>query len=328
MPGATNSTLILTNAQSSTAGTYSVIISNIAGVATSSNAVITVHQPASISSQPQNLSVTLGGAATFTATVAGDAPIGVQWQFNGANIAGATNLILALTNVQTNNAGTYDLVATNEYGTAVSSNAVLTVVIPVLQVANTSSLGAESVTVPVQFVALGIENTLTFSLNFDNTILTCTGASLGSGASGAFFFTNTSQLANGHLGFSVTFTGGGTFAAGTQQVVNMNFNVPFEAAATNTTISFGDQPTARQVLNVNLVALPCAYDAGTLTLPATTYEGDVYPVPERRSVSGHRRLAGSRAAGGRVGCHCEQGGVSTFGLRTPQHIRGRANHRC
>ena len=54
--GATNSILVLTNAQSSTAGTYSVIISNIAGVATSSNAVITVHQPASISSQPQDQS--------------------------------------------------------------------------------------------------------------------------------------------------------------------------------------------------------------------------------------------------------------------------------
>jgi hypothetical protein len=276
--GATNSTLILTNAQASTAGSYSVVISNIVGVATSSNAVITVHQPVSITSQPQDQSAALDGTATFAASVGGDAPVGVQWQFNGTNIAGQTNLTLSFTNVQTNNAGTYNLVATNGYGTAVSSNAVLTVVIPVLQVANTSSTGAESVTVPVQLVALGIENTLTFSLDFSNTILTYTGASLGSGASGAFFFTNTSQLTNGHVGFSLVY-GGGTFTAGTQQVVNVNFNVPFEVAATNTTISFGDQPTARQVLNVNVTALPAAYIAGTLSLPATAYEGDVYPVP-------------------------------------------------
>jgi hypothetical protein len=184
-----------------------------------------------------------------------------------------------LTNAQTTNAGSYSLVATNGYGSVVSSNAVLMIIIPVFQLPSASSLGSEGVTVPVQLVAIGAENTLIFSLNFSNSILTYAGASLGSGASGAFLFTNTSQATNGRLGFQLVYPSGGTFAAGTQQVVNVKFNVPFEASATNTTIGFGDQPNVRQVLNANLDALPATYVAGMLTLPATAFEGDVYPPP-------------------------------------------------
>ena len=45
LTGATNASLILTNAQAASAGNYSVVVSNAAGSATSSNAVLTVAAP-------------------------------------------------------------------------------------------------------------------------------------------------------------------------------------------------------------------------------------------------------------------------------------------
>jgi hypothetical protein len=48
-----------------------------------------------------------------------------QWQFNGTNIANATNASLTLTNVQIANAGVYMVTVSNLVGVTASSNAVL-----------------------------------------------------------------------------------------------------------------------------------------------------------------------------------------------------------
>lgn len=64
---------------------------------------------------------------TFTAAAIGDVPLGYQWQFNGANIAGATNSALTLSNVATSNAGYYSVVVTNHAGTTNSRAAFLRV---------------------------------------------------------------------------------------------------------------------------------------------------------------------------------------------------------
>src|SRR5690606_31417189 len=81
--------------------------------------VITTH-PASQSSAP-------GGLVTFTAAADGDPPPTFQWQRNGINIAGATSASLTLSNVTSNDAGSYTVVATNSVGSAMSSSATLTV---------------------------------------------------------------------------------------------------------------------------------------------------------------------------------------------------------
>jgi hypothetical protein len=53
-----------------------------------------------------------------------------QWNFNGTNIAAATNATLILTNLQLNQAGNYAVLVTNAYGSLTSSNAALTLVLP------------------------------------------------------------------------------------------------------------------------------------------------------------------------------------------------------
>lgn len=83
--------------------------------------------PPSFATQPQDGSVYVGEDFQFSAAVGGTFPIRFQWKTNGVNILGATNTTLLLTNVQLANAGTYSLLASNTYGTALSSNAVLQV---------------------------------------------------------------------------------------------------------------------------------------------------------------------------------------------------------
>ena len=89
-----------------------------------------------IITQPANQTVSLGGFATFSVTVAGANPLYYQWQRNGSNvsdginISGATQRILSLTNLTVANAGTYSVIISNSLGTATSSGALLTVRFP------------------------------------------------------------------------------------------------------------------------------------------------------------------------------------------------------
>jgi len=53
-----------------------------------------------------------------------------QWQFDGTNIAGATNSVLTLSNVQFDEVGIYDVIVTNSLASVTSSNAILEVFNP------------------------------------------------------------------------------------------------------------------------------------------------------------------------------------------------------
>ncbi len=124
--GATSNPLTLTNIQFGSAGQYSVVVSNASGVASSSNASLTV-VPLLISPQPQDQIVTVGGTASFTPGVVGTGPFSYQWRKEGYPILGVTNLTYSFGNAQLSNAGAFTLVASNAYGAATSSVARLTV---------------------------------------------------------------------------------------------------------------------------------------------------------------------------------------------------------
>ena len=124
--GATNSLLTLTNVQSYNEGEYSVVVSSLYDSITSSNATLTV-TPSSpiITTQPTIQVLTANFNVNIFATVIGSLPLTYQWQFNGTNIDGATNNTITLMNVQSTNAGYYNVIATNLYGSITSSNATL-----------------------------------------------------------------------------------------------------------------------------------------------------------------------------------------------------------
>lgn len=128
LPGATDSTLVVTNAQLDQSGLlFDVVVTNAFGSAISSNAVLTV-VPALVAVQPQNLTTNGGATVTFTSAVTGQGPFTYQWQFNGTNLVGATASSLTITNALASQSGPYTLVVSNLFGTAASPNAQLTVV--------------------------------------------------------------------------------------------------------------------------------------------------------------------------------------------------------
>ncbi len=127
LTGATNTTLVLTNVQPAQAGTYSVEVVNAYGAAFSSNATLNTGGAPVINTQPASQAVALGGSVTFTMTATGTAPFSWQWKFNGTNLLNATNASLTLTNVQLSQAGIYSARVSNLFGSATSSNAILTV---------------------------------------------------------------------------------------------------------------------------------------------------------------------------------------------------------
>jgi hypothetical protein len=130
IPGATNSTLVLTNVQPTDAGTYKVTVSNPWGSDTSVPASLTVNTPPSITTQPQSQAVAAGQGASLSVVASGVPSVSYQWNFNGTPLPGATGSSLALGPVQTNNAGNYFVVVTNSIGSVTSAVAALTVISP------------------------------------------------------------------------------------------------------------------------------------------------------------------------------------------------------
>ncbi len=115
---ATNLQFVITNAQSTDSGNYQVMVSNLLGTATSTNAALTVLpakpvfalQPSAPSELP------LGTNVTLQCLAVGTAPIVYQWQRYGTNLPGATQASLTLTNLNSVNSGSYRVVATNYIG--------------------------------------------------------------------------------------------------------------------------------------------------------------------------------------------------------------------
>ncbi|MFA6545189.1 MAG: immunoglobulin domain-containing protein [Limisphaerales bacterium] len=109
------------------AGNYSVIISNLAGVIISSNALLIVHSAPVITSPPAARVVNAAGSVSFSVTVLGDTPLTYQWQLNGTNLAGANGTTYVLGAATPSHEGLYSVVVGNALGSTTSSPARLTV---------------------------------------------------------------------------------------------------------------------------------------------------------------------------------------------------------
>ena len=128
--GATAASFVLASATPAAAGNYDVVITNVAGTATSEIAVLAVHVPPEITVQPTSLIVLTGELASFTVVATGlPAPV-YQWRRGGIAIDGATSATLSMTSAQPADAGSYDVIASNAAGTATSVVVTLTVNTP------------------------------------------------------------------------------------------------------------------------------------------------------------------------------------------------------
>jgi pectin methylesterase-like acyl-CoA thioesterase len=127
IPGATNTSLTISNVTYSQNGfVYSLIASNSAGTATNSAALF-VLVPPSISQQPTNISVVVNSSAVFNVSAGGVPAVSYQWYRNGNPIPNATGASYTIPGAQGNDSGNYSVIVSNSVGTATSSNAILTV---------------------------------------------------------------------------------------------------------------------------------------------------------------------------------------------------------
>ena len=109
--------------------TFSVVVTNVAGSASSSSATLTVEDAPNILTQPSNVTVVAPASATFTVVATGSPPPSYQWRENGVDINGATNASYTTGPTQLSDSGsTYSVVVSNSRGTENSLEAVLTVV--------------------------------------------------------------------------------------------------------------------------------------------------------------------------------------------------------
>ena len=143
----------------------------------SSNALLTVELPVvapTIAVQPTNQTVLAGGTVSFSVVAEGTEPLRYQWSFNGTNLVEATDAELVLTNVQWSDGGDYAVLVTNDVGFELSSNALLTVEMPVVAptivVQPTNQTVMVGGTLSFSVVAEGTEP-LTYQWSLDGTNL-------------------------------------------------------------------------------------------------------------------------------------------------------------
>jgi len=135
IPGATNSTLVLANVSTTQAGDYRAIALNGAGLAFSSNALLTVLAPVTFTIQPTNQKVLPGTNVTLVAAAdgtggGGGGTVRYQWQFEGVDIPNATNASYSFTGANLNqHHGTFRVIAYDGLSATVSAEAFIYVMV-------------------------------------------------------------------------------------------------------------------------------------------------------------------------------------------------------
>jgi uncharacterized delta-60 repeat protein len=124
--GSMTPTLTLSNVLGADAAAYSAIISNASGSVTSRVAYLTVLEPI-ITQQPTNQIGNAGQSATFAVAAIGSAPFTYQWRKNGTNISAPNSATLTLANLSRADVASYSVLVSTPYGSALSSNAALSV---------------------------------------------------------------------------------------------------------------------------------------------------------------------------------------------------------
>jgi len=201
--------------------TFSVVVTNSAGSATSNNATLTVNAAAvapSITSQPASQTVTSGQTASFTVSASGTAPMSYQWRKNNANISGATSSSYTTPATTTADRGsTFSVVVTNSAGSATSNSAILTVNAAAVAPSITSQPASQTVTVG-QTAAFTVSASGTAPMSYqwrkNNANIT--------GATSSSYTTPATTTADSGSTFSVMVTNSAGSATSNNAILNVN----------------------------------------------------------------------------------------------------------
>ena len=115
----------------------------------------------------------------------------------------------------------------------------------------------------IQLDAQGDENAVGFSLSFDPTVVTYTGAGAGSDALNASMDVNANQATNGQLGVILELPTNTSFSPGVRQLVKVTFQA-ITAASVNSPVALTDLPVKLEVSDTNALPVVATYTNGII----------------------------------------------------------------
>ena len=127
LPGQTNATLVLTNVQPANNGEYTVVVRNESGRRTSPPAKLLVLAAPEILVAPAGTSVGLHDTLTLGVVARGVASLNYQWRHDGILLPGATSASYTNRAVLLADAGSYDVIIRNSFGSITSSPVTVTI---------------------------------------------------------------------------------------------------------------------------------------------------------------------------------------------------------
>jgi hypothetical protein len=130
LPGATNSTLNLSNVQPQQAGNYLAVLRNSFGSITSAIIPLVVGYAPAITALSPGDSFALGSSNNLNVTALGTEPFSFRWRRNGTNLTAETNASLMLPVASPETAGLYTVVVSSPFGTVTSSAIQISVIYP------------------------------------------------------------------------------------------------------------------------------------------------------------------------------------------------------
>ncbi|HRZ35705.1 MAG TPA: hypothetical protein P5534_05000 [Candidatus Paceibacterota bacterium] len=285
LAGATAATLLLPGVQIANVGDYSVTVRNEWGAATSQAASLTVNgmgvdaglegdvAPAPLGDGVNTMQdwVKVGlfvaslespsNSSQFQRADAAPEPCGdgrltvADWTMAGLYAAGLIDPVQAC-GPKTPGAG---------LASAAARGATLAGPGPrVVRVLDAAAQGGEPFETTVELEAVGNENAVGLSLEFDPNALRFIEAAAGLGAADAVLQVNARRAAEGRVGLALAKPIGIAFNAGKAQLVRVRF-VPI-GLQESCTLAFGDRPIAREVVDTWAEVLPAQYVAGKVTM--------------------------------------------------------------
>lgn len=134
-----------------------------------------------------------------------------------------------------------------------------------LRVQQTIAARGQNQSVIVEMDAVGNENAVGFSLNFDTSQLRYVSASTFGGSTGAAMNINTAMVGIGRVGIALALPGGQKLGIGKQPIAIVTFTVLAAETVSNTFLNFGDQPIPREVVDIAANAVAANFSGATLT---------------------------------------------------------------
>ena len=265
LTGRTGSNLTLINVTTNDVGSYTVLVTNAWGTATSTPAFLAVRVPPFITTPPVSLSVAEMRPASFSVSAGGSGALSYQWRKGGGAISGATSSTFGIAEAVLGDAGSYDVVVGSDYGTVTSAVAILTVR-PATWISVQNSVGTSggTVTVPIRMVGRDLENGVGLSLNYDPAVLYYQSVQLGAASAGGYLLLNTGSTNLGRLGIGLAMASGTRIAAGTQDVFRVTFRSAVHTNETGTSLILGDLPVSRELVDDRGLSLDACWVDGSV----------------------------------------------------------------